>query len=134
MADAMSFEYLLRRIFQVGRYGKRDVDADVYRRLERAESLYILETENIEKRLPRLSTKSIEDLAYEYRVECRRVWSIVENAILQSIKDNKGIFTNEEIEVLKKALVEQRIVTKEYIDKIIDDTEKIYVNHGIYPS
>lgn len=134
MADAMSFEYLLRRISQVGRYGKRYIDADVYRRLERAERLYILETENIEKKQPRLGIQSIEDLAYEYRVECRKVWSIIENAIRQGINDNRNIFDNEEIEEMEKSLIEPRIVTKEYIDKVIDKVERIYSNHKIYPA
>lgn len=31
MTDSNGFEYLLRRIYKVGRHGKRDVDTDVYR-------------------------------------------------------------------------------------------------------
>ena len=32
---AMSYEYLIRRIFQCGRYGVAGANADEYRRLER---------------------------------------------------------------------------------------------------
>lgn len=133
MADSMSFEYLLRRIHQVGRHGERDVNADVYRRLERAERLYILETENITNKQPRISIQSIDDIAYEYRVECRKVWSIIETAIHKGIAENRGKFTIDEVEKMENSIIEPRIVTKDHIDNAIDTVEKIYINHKIYP-
>lgn len=133
MADSMSFEYLLRRIYQVGRYGKRDVDADVYRRLERAERHYILETENIKNKQPRISIQSIDDIDYEYRVECRKVWSIIKTAIQKGITENRDKFSIDEIEKMEDSIIEPRIVLKEHIDNTIDTVEKIYVSHKIYP-
>ena len=134
MADAMSYEYLLRRVYQIGRFGNSDADADVYRALERAERMYILETENIEKKQPRISTQSIDDLAYEYRVQCRKIWGIIEVTITQGISKNNSVFTANEVREMENTLIEQRIVTKEHIDKAIDTAEKIYVNHKIYPA
>lgn len=133
MADSMNFENLLRRIYQVGRHGKRDVNADVYRRLERAERLYILETENIKNKQPRISIQSIDDIAYEYRVECRKVWSIIETAIRNGIKENSGKFTIDEVQKIENSIIDPRIVTKEDIDNAIDTVEEIYINHKIYP-
>lgn len=134
MADAMSYEYLLRRIYQVGRHDNKDIDADVFRKLEHAESLYVLELVNIEKRQPRISTQSIDDLAYEYRVQCRKIWGAIEVAISQGISKNRSVFTANEIEEMEKSIIEPRIVTKEHIDKAIETAEKIYVNHKIYPA
>lgn len=133
MADSMNFENLLRRIYQVGRHGKRDVNAGVYRRLERAERLYILETENIKNKQPRISIQSIDDIAYEYRVECRKVWSIIEAAIRNGIKENSGKFTIDEVQKIENSIIDPRIVTKEDIDNAIDTVEEIYINHKIYP-
>lgn len=133
MVDSMSFEYLLRRIYQVGRHGKRDVDADVYRRLERAERLYILEKENIKNKQPRISTQGIDDIDYDYRVECRKVWSIIRTAIQKGITENKGKFTIDEIEQMENSIIEPRIVLKEHIDHTIDIVERIYVSHKIFP-
>ena len=134
MADAMSYEYLLRRIYQVGRYGNSDANADLYRALEKAERMYVLETENIEKKQPRISTQSIDDLAYEYRVQCRKIWGAIEVAIRQGISKNRGVFTAVEVEEMEKSIIEPRIVTKEHIDKAIETAEKIYVNRKIYPA
>ena len=134
MADAMSYEYLLRRIYQVGRYGNSDANADLYRALEKAERMYVLETENIEKKQPRISTQSIDDLAYEYRVQCRKIWGAIEVAISQGISKNRSVFTADEVEEMEKSIIEPRIVTKEHIDKAIETAERIYVNHKIYPA
>lgn len=134
MADAMSYEYLLRRIYRVGRYGNSDANADLYRVLEKAERMYVLEIENIEKKQPRISTQSIEDLAYEYRVQCRKIWGTIEVAIRQGISKNRGVFTEDEVEEMEKSIIEPRIVTKEHIDKAIETAEKIYINHKIYPA
>jgi len=134
MADAMSYEHLLRRIYQVGRYGHSDADADLYRKLESAERTYVLETENVQNKQPRISTQSIDDLAYEYRVQCRKIWGAIEVAIRHGISKNTGVFTANEVEEMKKSIIEPRIVTKEHINKVIETAEKIYVKHKIYPA
>lgn len=130
----MNYEYLLRRIFQVGRYGKKNVDADIYRKLEHAEALYRTDLENIEKGKTRVSNQNIEDLAYECRVECKKVWMIITEAIEKGITKHKHSFTKEEIEIMEKVLIEPKNITKEYIDNVIGTVEKIYVNHKIYPA
>ena len=134
MADAMSYEYLTRRIYKVGRGGNPDANADVYRKLERAERLYALETENIEKKRPRISNQSIDDIAYDYRVQCKKIWGIVESAIRYGMSKNRGLFTADEVREMENAIIEPKIVTKEHIDNAIEVTEEIYVNHKIYPA
>lgn len=134
MIDAMNYEHLLRRIYKVGRGGNPDADADVYRKLERAERLYALETENIKNKRPRINNQSIDDIAYDYRVQCRKIWGIVESAIRYGIPKNRGVFTTDEIREMEDSIIEPKIVTKEYIDSVIGIAEEIYVNHKIYPA
>lgn len=134
MTDSMNYEYLIRRIYKVGRFGNNEADADIYRKLERAERLYALETENIEKRQPKISNQSIDDIAYDYRVQCRKVWGIIEVAIRQGIAKNKGVFTNDEVKIMENSIVEPDVVTKKHIDNAIEVAEKIYVKHKIFPA
>ncbi len=134
MADAMSYEYLLRRIYQIGRFDSPDINADVYRALEQSERSYTLDLENIKKKQPRINAKNIDELAYEYRVQCRKVWSIIEVAITSGIKKHKGTFTESEVKEMEKSIIEPKIVTKEHIDNAISITEKIYIAHKIYPA
>ncbi|MFP5437254.1 MAG: hypothetical protein ACLGH8_05685 [Bacteroidia bacterium] len=134
MADAMSYEYLIRRVYQIGRFGNNDANADIYRKLEKAEKLYNLETENIEKEQPRISMQSIDDIAYEYRVQCRKVWAIIEVAIRYGISKNRDVLTDNNIKEMENSIIEPKIVIKEHIDNAIDTAEKIYINHKIYPA
>lgn len=129
----MSYEHLIRRIYQVGRFGNDDANADIYRNLEKAERLYVLEIENIEKNQPRISKQSIDDIAYEYRVQCRKVWAIITEAILKGISKYNGTFLEDEVTAMKNSLIEPKTVTKEHIDNAIEITQKIFVKHKIYP-
>ncbi|WP_417369848.1 hypothetical protein [Flavobacterium beibuense] len=134
MVDAMSYEYLLRRIYQVGRYGKENVDADIYRNLEDTEALYRMDLENIEKKQPRISVKKIDDLEYDYRVESRKIWSIITEAIRKGNSKYSYTFTKNEITTLENLLIEPTMITKEHIDNIIEIAQNIYIKHKIYPA
>lgn len=133
MAYAMNYEYLLRRIYQVGRFGKPDINADIYRELERAERSYTLDVDNKENEKPRLSAKSIDDLSYEYSVQCGRVWHIIQKAIKEGLSKNRGVFSVDEVKAMEAVIKEPKIVTKEHLDNAIDTVEKIYISHEIYP-
>jgi hypothetical protein len=134
MADAMNYEYLLRRIYQVGRYGKKDVDADVYRSLQHAERSYALDVENVANRRPKLDMRSIEKLEYEYRVKCKEVWLILSKALKTGLEKYGNKFTGEEIEIIEQFLTEPKILTRDYLEKLIDSVEAIFVKHEIYPA
>lgn len=133
MVDAMSYEYLIRRIYNVGRYGTEGADADHYRRLENAEHLYIQEKKNIERGLPRLRSEGIESLKYETNVQAQKIWRKVKKAIQDGISENSSLFTQEEVDTMTKSIIEPKILSKEYIDKAIKITEDIYVKYEIYP-
>lgn len=134
MSNALSYEYLVRRVYQVGRNGNRHANADIYRALEQANRIYVLDAENIERKQPRISSKSIDDLAYEYNVQCGKIWSIIETTIRQGISINKDVLTLDEVEEMEKSLIEPEIVTKEHIDSAITMAERIFASHEIYPA
>lgn len=127
----MSYEYFIRRVYQVDRFERREADADVYRELEHAERLYTLDIENIKQNQMRVSTKSIDDLEYEYNVQCRKIWRIVVNAIQDGI--SKYRFSPDEIIVMNKAMITPQHISKEHIDQTIKLVEDIYVKHEIFP-
>lgn len=132
--DAMHYEYLLRRIYQVGRYGKKNVDADVYREFERAEHLYKLELKNIEEKKSRLRSDSIEDLAYDCRVQRSRIWRIISVAITYGIEKYRHQFNAIEMRTLEELTTQPVNLTKEDIDLAIKGAEAIFVKHEIYPA
>jgi len=134
MADAMNYEYLLRRIYQVGRYGKKDVDADVYRSLEHVERSYTLDVENVSNKRPKLDTRSIDELEYEYRVKCKQVWLVITKALKTGLDKYGYKFSVEEIGIIEQFVIEPKLITREYLEKLIDSTEAIFVKHEIYPA
>ena len=134
MADAMSYEYLLRRIYQVGRYSKKDVDADVYRSFEHAASLYSIEKNNIASRLPRIDNRSIEKLEAEYNSSARQIWQIISKA-LQAGYDKYGHrFSDAEKDTFQQLLKQPREITAAHIENVIDKAEAIFVGHQIFPA
>lgn len=134
MADAMSYEYLLRRIYQVGRYGKKDVDADVYRSFEHAERLYTLEQGNIAKGLPRIDNRSITQLETEYRVGCKHIWLIIAKALKAGYEKFGHQFTSDQKQIFEHLFVEPKELTKDHLDQVIDTAESIFVKYKIYPA
>ena len=134
MIDSMNYEYLLRRIYQVGRNEKKNIDADIYRELEHSESIYMLELENIKHKKPRIKTDNIEELEYDYIVQCRKVWHIVSDAINVGIEKYSNVLSNEEIKDLKDIIIEPKKIDKKDIDLAIKIAETIFVKHEIFPA
>lgn len=130
--QALAYENLLRRIYQVGRRGKPEADADVYRKLEYSERAYFLDVENIRQKRIRISTKPIEDLEYDYRVECRRIWRIVTEALRTGINKYRDQLSNADLEKLEQQLREPERITKEAIDQTIKIAEDIFTSHKIF--
>lgn len=133
MADALSYEYLLRRVYKGGRFGKKEMNADVYRKLERAALIYKQELNNAKIGKPKSNSKSIEDLEYNYRVECAVIWRYIYSAITVGMLEHKDVFSKNETTALETALNKKDIL-KEDIDFLIDLAEGIFVAHKIFPT
>lgn len=124
--DALNYEMLIRRIYQVGRYGRKGADADIYRSMEHAKAL-------VNENATRSRNKSIEKLELEYINECKKVWGFVKQAIKKGIEKYSDILSKNEILELKNCIEGEEEITKEFIDEKIQIAEAIFVRHQIFP-
>ncbi|NDW11081.1 hypothetical protein [Dysgonomonas sp. 520] len=133
--DALSYEYLLRRVYKVGRHGKDGADADIYRRMERAKRTLEINIESKEKGTIPISTLSTDELLYQYHSACAGVWGYVSQAIRDGLKEYGYLLTDEEKKQLTESIVEppKRLVEKDYIDKAIKTAESIFAKYEIFP-
>lgn len=124
--DAMDYEFLLRRVYHCGRNGANGADADIYRKLERAD-FYLASTEGSETK---------EDREYDYRKAFAGVRSYVRQALRDGIKKVEYRATKEEAEKLEGMVAEVsglHFYYKKRLDEIIDEADSIFRNHGLEP-
>lgn len=137
MADigALNYEYLLRSIYQVGRYGRKGVDADEYRNLEQAESLFRTASLNFDQQLPNNHTESKDELEFAYRTECANIASYVHKALKVAIGKFANKFSATEINqlVILAGRLDFVSCEKSTIDAVIKEAQDILVSHMIYP-
>ncbi|MFC4212480.1 hypothetical protein GJU39_16925 [Pedobacter petrophilus] len=131
--EAMEYEYLMRSVYQCGRGGAPGADADYYRKMEHAERAYKLDVENIKNRVMRISTKPIEDLKYEYEIECNSIWLYVSKAISKATETFRHKFSDAEISELRSLTKRPTKLNKETIDKTIDIASEVFIKHEIQP-
>lgn len=133
--DALDYEHLLRRVYQVGRHGEDGADADIYRRMERAKRTLDINIESEEKGTMPISTLSTDELLYRYHCECAKVWSYVSDAIRKGLKEYGYLMTEDEKKQLLESIVEppKRLAEKDYIDNAIKIAESILVRYEIFP-
>jgi len=120
----MSYEYLLRPVYHCGRHGAKGADADVYRKLERAE---------IHLTNPNWN-KTKEEKEYDYRVAFAGVKSYVGNALKEGFKQVQYKATEEEVgklENIKTELNDIGFYDKKRLDEIIKEADKIFKEHGL---
>jgi hypothetical protein len=122
--NAMSYEYLLRRIYHCGRHGAKGADADVYRKLEHAEMHLTNPNWN----------KTKEEKEYDYRVAFAGVKSYLVNALKEGFKQVQYKATEKEIEKLESIRTELNDIDfyhKKRLDEIIGEADKIFKGHGL---
>lgn len=120
----MSYEYLLRRVYHCGRHGAKGADADVYRKLERAETHLTNPNWN----------KTKEEKEYDYRVAFAGVKSYIGNALKEGFKQVQYKATEEEVgklENIKTELNDIGFYDKKRLDEIISEADKIFKEHGL---
>ncbi|MBL7706825.1 MAG: hypothetical protein JNM21_14860 [Taibaiella sp.] len=129
--EALIYEHLIRMIYQTGRTTKNGADADIYRKLERAERAYHDDLENIRQNQLRSSSKSIEDLEFDYSVERRRIWQFVVTAIQEGIKRYGYKFSADEISSMENSINTFVDIQRADIDRTIKLVMDIYSKKGI---
>jgi hypothetical protein len=121
---ALRFEYLMRRAFQCGRYGVPGANADIFRALE---SNFVRFRDNT-------NADSHDECLRKYASYCGSVSTYIETAIEKFAKDYDKKLTakqNQEVEDLLTLLYDD--ATIETIEQVIDRTEDLMLQHGVYP-
>jgi hypothetical protein len=122
--EAMNYEHLIRRVNQCGRHGVKGADADIYRRMERAE-MHLADI---------YWNKTNEEKEHDYRIAFAEVSRYVSKAIKDGIDQIAYNITDEEKGKLKNVVKETGsfdFYNKIRIDEIIKDTDEIFRKYGL---
>lgn len=120
---ALSYEYLIRRAFQCGRYGVPGANADTYRALERS---YVDSRDNVDP-------NRNNELLVKYAFYCGEVSTYINVAVEKFAKDFETQFTpaqNQEIEDIISLLHQATILE---IEDAIERAEVLMVEYGRHP-
>ena len=131
--DAMNYEYLIRRAFQCGRFGVAGANADIFRSLERSYGLYTREKELKAAAKPKEWNKSIEELALEYGRKSGEVAAFLDSAISKVLHDYENRLSPEQKEELNQCLSDLFEPSFDDILHVIERSEKVMLELGIYP-
>ena len=122
--DAMDYEYLLRRIYQCGRHGAKGADADIYRKLERAE----VNLTNVHW------NKTQEVKEHDYYTAFAEVRMHVRNALREGVRQVEYRLSDEEIKLFEKIREEVNklgFYNKKRLDEIIDQADDVFRKYGL---
>jgi hypothetical protein len=124
--DAMEYEYLIRRVYHCGRHGAKGADADIYRRLERAQA-HLTSTH---------WNKTQEEKEHDYNTAFAEVRMFVKEAIREGIKQVQHRLTDKEAALL--AAIQQEanklgFYDKKRLDEIIEIVDEIFRKYGLEP-
>lgn len=79
--NAISYEFLIRRAHNCGRYGAAGANADIFRELQRLAHIYLSEKEAIKEKKERLWSKSEDEMLTEYMFSAGEVSAYTKTAI-----------------------------------------------------
>ena len=129
----MSYEFLIRRAHNCGRYGVKGANADIYRELERDSSLHDTALKEIENNLPRTWGENVKDISNRCRRNSENVADYIFFAIKKVQSNLNSSLTDEDQEVLEQCKAELNRPTFEKINAVIEKAEKVMIKHGLDP-
>ena len=129
MADAMSYEYLIRRANQCGKNGVAGADAEVYRCFERKQAMYRVAKSSGK---PKNNSKII-DLAHEAGESCKEIAVYIHTGLEKVLKEFDHLFSEEQKAILNQCLTDLTNPTMENIESVIDSSEKVFIEVGAFP-
>lgn len=133
MGDALTYEYLIRRIYNVGRYGKPGADADEWRSLERSISHLRSEKELMQSGRPSQWRKSIDELEIEASSKLAKIKMFISKALT----DSTGIFSKQ-FSKSDQQFIQDKLNTLKGADfertcELIEETTNFFVEKEIFP-
>ncbi len=130
---ALNYEYLIRRVYNCGRYGVDGADADIYRGLGRVYGMYMTSLNELENNLPRTWNQDINNLAFNYGVSAGEVAQYIKNSIRKVKLTFENDLTQEQIDGFNDCISDLDIPEMDIIDDVIDRAEKIMIDLGLFP-
>lgn len=131
--NAMSYEYLIRRAHQCGRYGVAGADADTYRRLLRNASMYYSEMEAIKNKTERKWLKDQQEMLADYMRSSGEVKGYINTAIDKVKKEYYNELTDEQYNELEEVEVLLITVDLQKITEAIIRAERVFLDLKLFP-
>ena len=122
--EAMNYEFLIRRVNHCGRHGVKGADADIYRRMERAER-YLTDSNWL---------KSKEGKEHNYKISFGEVNRYVSRALKDGINQIENTISEGDKAILKEMISEIDdfdFHNKIRIKEIIENADKLFRNYGL---
>ena len=125
--NAMTFEYLIRRCYNTGRYGKPCADADIYR------SLQLSAIELADARVKN-NSKALDKAIKEYNKELGKVTECTIKALATGITKFKSKLSEEDTAKLHNLINELADANMQTLEKVMLESEAVFVRNQIFPA
>lgn len=130
---ALQYEHLIRRAYQVGRFGNSAANADIFRDYEKAFSVYNSEKELEENNRPKQWGIPANQLKKEYLKLSTGIVFNIDNAINKFISIYRKELTDEQLDTLLDCKTQLQKSNYKSICKVINDAEEVMVELGVFP-
>jgi hypothetical protein len=130
---AMDYEYFIRRVYQVGRYGVDGANADDFRDLEHARSLYLHDEEAEKSGKSKLRTTPTAKLKKEYEKELKEVAEYVRGALRVAALNFASVLSDEELATIDRC---KKLAATDNFEKVCEamkTVDAILISKKIYP-
>lgn len=119
----MTYEYLLRGIYDCGRDASKGADADIYRAMEHAHNNLSV----------KVMFKTQDEREYDYRKKFAAVRSNVRDALQRGYDRIKGRLDNKDEGKLASFIstLNFSVYDREELDKIIDESDELFSRYGV---
>lgn len=125
--DALSYEMVIRRAYQCGRYGSTGANADIYRAFEMA---YREFDDKVNGRFVN-STETLQQLAYKAGHEAGRVAAFIDDAIDKALNTFGSKMSDEQKTVLTDVKVTLFYPDKTKIESAVDRVSQVFSDIGL---
>lgn len=131
--NSISYEYLLRRAYQCGRYGASGADADVYRAFLRKAEIYFNDKCAIDSLTPRRWNITEEELFADYMVAAGQISSYIRMAIKHAKRMYEDQITASQFEQLEVIEISLRHPDLDILNSSITNLNVIFEEIGLFP-
>lgn len=122
----MTYEYLIRRCYNIGRYGKPCADADIYRSLQRC-AIELNDTGG------KKYSNGLDKTTAEYKKELGKVIECTIKALEASIARFKSELSDDDKTTLRISINDLANADMQTLEKVMSESEAVFVRNQIFP-